>query len=101
MCINIEIKPGQEIRFCTPYFATPGEQYSKKSMKISTISPFFLFTLAVHSFKDQTWAEIISFPTYCATSFNQLLKQSTKIITINTYFLFTVAFHSSRYDTRS
>ena len=56
-----------EIISCTPYYDTPGKQYSKQSMKIRTITTDFIFKMAVHSSKYVTMAEIFSCTTDCST----------------------------------
>ena len=61
----------EEIIYCTPYCATPCDQQPKQSIEISTITTYFIFTMAVRYSKDQKMAEISSCTTYCATPCNQ------------------------------
>ena len=70
-------------------------------MEVSTITTYFLFTVAAHYSNDKIRSEIRSCTNYFATLGEQYSKQSMEIITITTYYLFTLAVHSSKYETRS
>ena len=71
ICILLRIKQGHKKDLAHLILLPTAKNKNKKSMKISTITTYSLFTVAVQYYEDQTIALIRSCAPYYHTSCNQ------------------------------